>query len=146
MSSSNLWLAAHLAAAQARANQAEAARVAAEVGRNAAVEAGRADAERRIAAAEVARDAAIAQASVETNQQISAAGADRDLALTRAEQAGQLTRLAQPEAARAQAAEQAGSEETSRVRADAARDRDELRADLSGPSRARRAPSQHSPR
>ena len=77
--------------------------------------------------------------------------ADRDQALARAEQAEQATQLAQQEAAGAQAAAEAARAETGRVRADAdkmlagfrvdaARDRDELRADLR--ARAERAERQ----
>jgi hypothetical protein len=113
--------------ARARADQAEAAR----------------------AASEADRDAAIEQARAEASQQVRAAGDDRDQALARAVQAEQAARLAQQDAA--QAAEQAARAETDRVRADAdemltgfradaARDRDELRADLR--ARAERAERQ----
>jgi hypothetical protein len=95
----------------------------------------------RITPAEADRDAAIEQARTEASQQVRTAQADRDQALAQAAQAEQATRLAQQETARAQAAEQAAQAETSRVRADAdkmltgfradaAHDRDELRADL----------------
>ena len=144
-------MAAQLAAAQARADQAEAARAAAEADRDAAVEAARAEADARIAAAETERDAAIAQARADADQRVGAAEADRDQALERAAQAEQAAQLAQQDAARAQAAAEAARAETGRVRADAdkmlasfradaARDRDELRADLR--ARAERAERQ----
>ena len=111
----------------------------------------RQDAATRIAAAEADRDAAIAQARAEASQQVSAAEADRDQARDAAAQAEQAARLAQQEAARALAAAEAARAETGRVRADAdkmlagfradaARDRDELRADLR--ARAERAEQQ----
>jgi colicin import membrane protein len=144
-------MATQLAAAQARAEQAEAARGAADTDRDAAVQAARADADTRIAAAEADRDAAISQARTQAGQLVSAAEATRDQARHAAEQAEQAARLAQQEATRAQAAEQAALAETGRVRADAdkmlaafradaARDRDELRADLR--TRAERAERQ----
>ena len=144
-------MATQLAATQARADQAEAARAAADTDRDAAVQAARADAAARIAAAEADRDAAISQARAQADQLVSAAEADRDQARHAAEQAEQAARLAQQEATRAQAAEQAALAETGRVRADAdkmlaafradaARDRDELRADLR--ARAERAERQ----
>jgi colicin import membrane protein len=134
-------MAAQVDAAQARAAQAQAARAVAETDRDTAIEAARQDAATRIAAAEADRDNAIAQARAEASRQVSAAEADRDQALARAAQADQATRLAQQETARAQAAEHAARAEAGRVRvdaekmlvgfrADAARDRDELRADL----------------
>jgi len=140
-----------MAAAQARATETQAARAAAEADRDAAAEAARQDADARIAAAEAERDAAIAQAGAEAGQRVSAAEADRDQARHAAAQAEQAARLAQQEATRAQAAEQAARAETGRVRADAetmligfraeaARDRDELRADLR--ARAERAEQQ----
>src|ERR1039457_5677193 len=88
------------------------------------------------------------QARAEAGQQVHAAGADRDHALARAAEAEQATRLAQQEISRAQAAEHAARAETGRVRADAeklladfradaVRDRDEMRADLrAAPDRA----------
>ena len=141
-------VAVQLAAAQARAERAETACGAAEADRDAAVEAARADAAARIAAAETERDAAVGQARGEAGRRVSAAQADLDLALARTEEAEQAARLAQQEAARAQAAAEAAAAETGRVRADAdmtlasfradaARDRDELRADLR--ARAERA-------
>jgi colicin import membrane protein len=134
-------MAVQMDAAQAHAGQAEAARAAAETDRDTAIGQARQDAATRIAAAEADRDAAIEQARAEASQQVSAAEADRDQALARAAQAEQAARQAQQEAARAQAAEHAARAETGRVRddaekmltgsrADAARDRDELRADL----------------
>jgi chromosome segregation ATPase len=132
---------AQLASAQARADQAQAACAAAETDRDAATEHARQDAAARIAAADAERDATIEQARAEADKRVSAAEAARDQARHTAEQAEQAGRLAQQEATRAQAAEQAAQAETSRVRADAekmlasfradaARDRDELRADL----------------
>ena len=111
----------------------------------------------RLAAAEADRDAAIEQARAEASQQVSAAEADRDQTFARAAQAEQATRLAQQETARAQAGERAARAEAGRVRADAdkmltgfradaARDRDELRADLPGPGRARRTSGRRLPR
>jgi colicin import membrane protein len=134
-------MAVQMDAAQARAEQAQAASAAAETDRDAAIGQARQDAAARIVAAEAGRDAAIEQARAEASQQVGAAEADRDQALARAAQAEQAARLAQQETARAQAAEQAARAETGRVRADAdkmltgfradaARDRDELRADL----------------
>ena len=144
-------MATQLAAAQTRAEQAEAARTAADIDRDTAVQAARADAAARITAAEADRDAAISQARAHADQQVSAAEATRDQARHAAGQAEQADRLAQQEAIRAQAAEQAALAETGRVRtdadkmlaafrADAARDRDELRADLR--ARAERAERQ----
>ena len=144
-------MAVQLAAAQARAERAETACGAAEADQDAAVEAACADAAARIAAAETERDAAVGQARGEAGRRVSAAEADRDRALARTEQAEQAARLAQQEAARAQAAAEAASSETGRVRADAdktlasfradaVRDRDELRADLR--ARAERAERQ----
>lgn len=86
-------------------------------------------------------DTAIEKACAEASQRVRTAAADRDQALARVEQAEQAIRLAQQETARAQTAEQAAGAETTRVRADAhkmligfradaACDRDELRADL----------------
>ena len=106
------------------------------------------DAAARIAAAETERDTALAQVRAEAGQRISAAEADRAHALAVAEQAEQAVRLALQDAASAKAAAEAASAETGRVRADAdnmlasfradaARDRDELRADLR--ARAERA-------
>jgi colicin import membrane protein len=134
-------MAAQLASAQARTAEAEAARTAAEADRDAAVDAARTAAAAQIAAAEAERDAAIGQARAAADRAVSSAEADRDQALARAEQAEQTAQLAQQEAARAQAAANAAQAETGRVRtdtdkrladfrADAARDRDELRADL----------------
>ena len=134
-------MAVQMDAAQARAAQAEAARAAAEADRGAVTGQAREDAAMRVAAAEADRDAVIEQARTEASRQVRAAGADRDQALARAEQADQATRQAQQDAARAQAAEEAARAETGRVRADAAemlagfradaaRDRDELRIDL----------------
>jgi colicin import membrane protein len=134
-------MAMQMDAAQARADQADAARVAAEADRDTAISQARQDAATRIAATEAGRDAAIEQARAEPGQRVSAAEAGRDQAVTRAAQAEQAVRVAQQDAARALAAEQASRAETSRVRADAdkmltgfradaARDRDELRADL----------------
>jgi colicin import membrane protein len=134
-------MAVQMDAAQARAAQAEAARAAAETDRDAAIEAAHHGAATRIAASEADRDAAIEQVRAEASQQVSAAEADRDQAFARAEQAEQATGMAQQETARAQAAEQASRAEADRVRADAdkmltgfradaARGRDELRADL----------------
>jgi colicin import membrane protein len=144
-------MAAEMTAAQARADQAEAARAAAEADRDTAAEAARQDAAARIAAAEADRDAAIEQARAEASQQVSGAEADRDQARHLAAEAEQATRLAQQEASRAQAAAEAARAESGRVRADAekmlasfradaARDRDELRADLR--ARAERAERQ----
>ena len=134
-------MAVQMDAAQARASQVEAARAAAEADRDAAIGQARHDAATRIAAAEADRDAAIEQGRAEASQQVRAAAAGRDQALARAEQAEQAARLAQQQTARAQAGEQAARAETARVRADAdkmltgfradaARDRDELRVDL----------------
>jgi hypothetical protein len=134
-------MAVQMDAAQARAAHAEAARGAAETDRDAAIEQARQDAVTRIAGAEADRDAAIEQARAEASRQVRAAEAGRDQALARAAQAEQATGLAQQETARALAAEQAARAEAGRVRADAdkmlagfradaARDRDELRADL----------------
>jgi len=144
-------MATRLAAAQDRADQAETARGDAEADRDAAVQVARADAANRIKAAETDRDAAISQARAQAGQLVSAAEATRDQARHAAEQAEQAARLAQQEASRAQAAEQAALAETGRIRADAdkmlaafradsARDRDELRADLR--TRAERAERQ----
>jgi colicin import membrane protein len=144
-------MAADLAGAQARAAQAEAARAAAETDRDTAVQAARAEAATRIAAAEAERDTAVTQARAEAAQQVSAAEADRDQVLTRAREAEQAAHLVQQEVARAQAAADAAREEAGRVRTDAdkmligfraeaARDRDELRADLR--ARAERAERQ----
>jgi len=144
-------MAAQLADAQARADQAEAARTAADADRAAATEHARQDAAARIAAAEADRDNAIEQARAEADQRVSAAEAGRDQASHAAEQAEQAAQLAQQDATRAQAAEQAARAETGRFRADAektlagfradaARDRDELRADLR--ARAERAERQ----
>ena len=140
-----------LAAAQAAAAAAEAACAAAEADRDTAVESARADAEARIDAAEAQRDGAITRAHAEARQQVGAADADRDQALARAAQAEQAAQLARQEVSRAQAAEQAAQEENARVRAaaektlasfraDATRDRDEMRADLR--ARAERAERQ----
>jgi hypothetical protein len=144
-------MAIQLAAAQARAEQAEAARTAADTDRDAAVQAARADTAARIVATEAARDAAISQARAQADQLVSAAEAARDQARHAAGQAEQAARLSQQEATRALAAEQAALAETGRVRADAdkmlaafradaARDRDELRTDLR--ARAERAERQ----
>lgn len=141
-------MATQLAAAQARADQAEATRAAADTDRAAAVQAARADAAARITAAEADQDAAISQARVRAGQLVSAAEAARDQARDAAGQAEQAAWLAQQEVTRAQAAEQAALAETGRVRADAdkmlaafradaSRDRDELRTDLR--ARAERA-------
>lgn len=140
-----------LAAGQAAAAAAEAACAAAEADRDTAVESARADAEARIDAAEAQRDGAITRAHAEARQQVGAADADRDQALARAAQAEQAAQLARQEVSRAQAAEQAAQEENARVRAaaektlasfraDATRDRDEMRADLR--ARAERAERQ----
>jgi colicin import membrane protein len=140
-----------LAAAQARAAEAEAARAAAETERDASIGQARQDADARIAAAEAERDAAIEQVRAETSQRVSAAEADGDQARSAAAEAEQAGRLAQQDATRAQAAAEAALAETGRVRADAekllagfraeaARDRDELRVDLRG--RAERAERQ----
>jgi hypothetical protein len=91
------------------------------------------------------------QARAEAGQRISAAEADRDQARHVAAETEQVARLAQQEATRAQAAAEAARAESGRVRADAekvlasfradaARDRDELRADLR--TRAERAERQ----
>jgi len=144
-------MAAQLAAAQVLADQAEAARAAAEADRDAGVDAARSEAAARVAAAEADRDTAIAQAQAEAAEQVSAAGANRDQALARAGEAEQAARLAQQEAALAHAAAEAARAETGRVRvdadkmlvsfrADAVRDREELRADLR--ARAERAEHQ----
>ena len=98
-------MAAQLATAQARADQAEAVCVAAEAERDAAIEAARAEAGTRIAAAEAERDTAIAQVRAEAAQQVSVAAADRGQAPARAAEGEQAARLAQQDAARAQAAE-----------------------------------------
>jgi colicin import membrane protein len=147
-------MAVQMDAAQACARQAEAAHAAAEADRDAMIEAIRQDATARIAAAEADRDAAIEQARAEASQRVRVAEVDRDQALARAAQAEQPTLLAQREAARARVAEQAARAETDRVRADAekmlagfradaARDRDELRVDLR--ARAERAEHQATP-
>jgi len=144
-------MAAQLAAAQARADQAEAARGAAEVDRDVAIGQARQEAVTRTVAAEADRDAGIARARAAASQQVSAAEADRDQALARAAEAEQDAHAAQQEAARALAAADAARAETDRVRsdaekmlagfrADAVRDRDELRADLR--ARAERAEQQ----
>jgi colicin import membrane protein len=142
---------ADLAAAQARSDQAEAARVAAEADRDAVAEAARQDTATRTAAAEAECATAIKKAQAEAAQRVSAANAGRDEALARAAEAELASQLAQQDAARAQAAAEAALAETGRVRADAekmltgfraeaARDRDELRTDLR--SRAERAEGQ----
>ncbi len=144
-------MAAQPPAAQVRADQAEAVCARAEDDRAAVVEAARQDAAARITTAETERDAAVAQARGEAGRWVSAAEAGRDRVLARAEQAEEAARLAQQEAVRAQAAAEAAQAETDRVRADAdkmpasfgadaARDRDELRADLR--ARAERAERQ----
>jgi len=128
-------MAARLAAAQARSDQAEAARAAAETDRDAAIEQVRQEAATRIAIAEPTW----MPRSSWAGQKVSAAKKDRDQALARAEQAEKAARIAQQDAARAQAAEQAARAETGRVRvdaekmlagfpADAARGRADLRA------------------
>ena len=129
----------------------EAGRAAAEADRDAAIGQARAEAATRVAAAETDRDADVARTRAEASQQISAAEADRDQARQTAAQAEQDARAAQQEAARALAAAGAARAETGRVRADAekmladlradaVRDRDELRADLR--TRAERAEQQ----
>jgi hypothetical protein len=102
-------------------------------------------------AVEAERDAAIGPVGADAGQQVHAAETDRDHALARAAQANQAAQLAQPEVSRAHAAERAVREETAWIyahaektlagfRADAARDRDEIRADLR--ARAERAERQ----
>jgi colicin import membrane protein len=99
------------------------------------------------AEAEAVRAAAEQRAA----RRVAAADADRDQALARAGQAEQAGQLAQQDPARALAAGDAARAETGRVRADvekmlagfradAARDRDEVRADLR--ARAERAETQ----
>ena len=144
-------MAAQLAAAQARADQTEAARAAAETDRDAAIEEAHRDADTRIAVAEAEPDTAIGQARAAASQRVSAAEVDRDQA-RHAAPAEQAARLAQQEATRAQASADAARAETGRVRADVEkmlagfradaardRDRDKLRADLRvRPERAER--------
>lgn len=140
-----------LTAAQDRASAAEERAQAAEADRNAAVAKARADADKQIADAQAERDAAIAQAQADADARVRAAEEERDTARKAAAVAEAVTRQAKQEATRAQAATEAAQEETTRVRADAeqaltqaraddARERDELRADLR--ARAERAEHQ----
>ncbi len=141
----------HLTAAQALAQAAEQRAAAAEKERDAAVAQARAKADERVAAAGAERDAAIAQARADAGQRVRAAEADRDQARQATADAEATARQAQQETARAQATARAAQAETGRVRTDAekmldqvraeaARERDELRADLR--TRAERAEQQ----
>ena len=134
----------HLTAAQTLAQ-------AAELQRDEAVRQARAEADERVAAATAQRDAAIAQARADAEQRIYGADAEREKALHAAADAEAEARQAQQESAVARAASRAAQDETERVRADAekmldqvraeaARERDELRADLR--ARAERAEQQ----
>jgi hypothetical protein len=95
----------------------------------------------QVAATETDWDTAIEQARAEADRRVSAAEAYRDQAQQAAADAEEKARLAQQEATRAQTAEAAASAETEKVRADAermlaqfraeaARERHELCADL----------------
>jgi len=106
---------------------------------------------RRAAAAENQRDEAVRQARAEADQRVAAAGAERDQTRQAAAAAEDTARHAGQETARAQAAARAAQAETERVRADAGtmldqvraeatRERAELRADLR--ARAERAERQ----
>ncbi len=137
----------HLTAAQAAAQRATAA----EQERDAAVAQARAEANERVAAAGAERKAAIAQARADAGQRVRAADTEREKARQAAADAEAAARHAEQETARAQAAARAAKAETERVRGDAkkaigelraeaARERDELRADLR--TRAERAEQQ----
>ena len=139
----------HLTAAQALAQAAGQRATAAENQRDEAVRQARAEADQRVAAAGAERDAAIAQARADAEQRVRAADAEREKA-RQAAAAEDTARHAGKETARA------AQDETGRVRADvgkmlgqvraeAARERDELRADLraraeGGEQRPRREP------
>jgi hypothetical protein len=121
-----------LTAAQARASAAELRAQAAEADRDAAVAKAQADAEARIAAVVAERDAAIVQAQADADAKVRAAEADRDEARnkaagaeTAAVEARQDTARAETERVRTDAGRMLGE-----ARADAAREREELRADL----------------
>ena len=140
-----------LTTAQARATAAEDRAQAAEAERDAAVARAKADAEARIAAARGERDDAIAQARAEADAKVRAAEADRDEARKSAAEAKAAAVEARQDIVRAEAAAQAAKAETERVRtdagwmlgearADATREREELRADLR--ARAERAERQ----
>ena len=145
-------MAVQLDAAQARAGQAEAARAAAEADRDAAVEAARRDAATRIAAAEAERDAAIAQVRAEAAracQRRRALTGTRPAAWPRRQNRLPGSRSRKPPARRPppkppgprSGRVRADAEKMlAGFRADAARDRDELRADLR--ARAERAEHQ----
>ena len=101
----------------------------------------RADADKRVADAQAERDAAIAKAQADAADRVRAAEEERDTARKAAAVAEAVTGQAKQEATRAQAAVEAAQAATKRVRADAertltharadnARERDELRADL----------------
>ena len=112
-------MAVQLAAAERRADEAEA-------DRDAEVEHARQDATARIAAAEARavtaeaeRDTAIGQARAEAEERVSAAETVRDQARADAAQAGDRAGQAQQETARAQADADAAREETRRVHANA---------------------------
>jgi colicin import membrane protein len=131
----------HLTAAQALAQAAGQRAAAAEQQRDEAVQQARAEADERVAAADAQRDLAIAQARAEADKRACAAEAERDQARQVAADAEAATRHAEQETIRAQAAARAAQAETERVRADAvkmldqaraeaARERNELRTDL----------------
>ena len=141
----------HLTAAQVLAQAAGQRATAAEHERDAAVGQARAEADQRVAAAEAQRDAAVAQARAEAGQRVRVAETEREKACQAAADAETAAQHAQQETARAQAAARAAQAETGRVRADAgkmldevraeaARERDELRTDLR--ARAERAERQ----
>ncbi|HBW19198.1 MAG TPA: hypothetical protein DEH11_09390, partial [Actinobacteria bacterium] len=107
--------------------------------------------DKRIAYAQAERDAAIAKAQPDAADRVRAAEEERDTARKAAAVAEAVTEQAKQEATRAQTAAEAAQAETKRVRADAeqtltqaradnARERDELRADLR--ARAERAEHQ----
>jgi chromosome segregation ATPase len=140
-----------LTVAQDRASAAEERAQAAEADRDAAVAKAQADTEERIAAVVAEWDATVAKASADAEARVLAAEADRDEARKGTGEAKAAAAEARQDIARAEAAAQAAQAETERVRADAARmlgdartdaarEREELRADLR--SRAERAERQ----
>ena len=132
-------MAVQLAAAERRADEAEA-------DRDAEVERARQDATARIAAAEARavtaeaeRDAAIGQARAEAEERVGAAEAVRDQARADAAQAGERAGQAQQETARAQADADAAREETRRVHANAEKMLTDYRAETTAELAAVRA-------
>jgi len=141
----------HLTAAQALAQAAGQRAAAAENQRDEAVRQARAEADQRVAAAGAERDAAVAQARADAGQRVRTADAEREKARQAAADAEAAAQHAGQETARAQADARAAQAETERVRAgagkmldqvraEATRERDELRADLR--TRAERAECQ----